>query len=277
MHVGIVGYGAVGRALGRFFARSESLHVRVYDTCIAQYASLENLLAVDRCDIVFVAVPTPYDEARQTCNTSIVEEIIDTLSSPVCIKSTIPPGTTDALIARTGKPIAFSPEYIGESPGHPWLEIDSCGFVVLSGDQTACGLARKVYETVALPDLRYFQTTALTAELGKYMENSYLAWKVSFVNQFYDLAVAAGIDFAELREMFLLDSRVGESHTQVSPERGFGGKCLPKDLRAIAAWARQNDCQAALIEAIVAYNERIRAAQTRSGGEASAAAYLPMI
>ena len=54
--------------------------------------------------------------------------------------------------------------------------------------------------------------------------------------------------------MFLLDTRVGESHTRVAPERGFGGKCIPKDLQTIVAWARQSGAPATLVEAI-AYNK----------------------
>jgi len=258
MHVGLVGYGVVGRALGRFLSRSPSLRVSIFDKFLPGHASPRDLISVDRADVVFVSVPTPYDQAAGACDISAVEESIGALSAPACIKSTIPPGTTDALIKQTGKHIAFSPEYVGESFGHPWPEVDDCGFAVFGGDEIACSLARQVYEHVARPSFRYFMTTAITAELGKYMENAFLASKVAFVNQFYDLAARTGIEFEELRQMFLLDARVGESHTRVSRERGFGGKCLPKDLQTIAAWARQSGTPAALLEAILAYNEAAR-------------------
>jgi UDPglucose 6-dehydrogenase len=244
--------------MGRFLRRSDSIRLHVYDRFIPDYAAAADFEAVNRSEVVFIAVPTPYDTQREACDVSIVAEVVGELSTSICIKSTIPPGTTDALIARTGKRICFSPEYIGEAPGHPWPEIDGCGFVVFGGDSHACAFAQAAYEAAARPDLRYFTTSALTAELGKYMENAYLASKVTFVNQFYDLAAAAGVDFEELRTMFLLDSRVGESHTTVSRERGFGGKCLPKDLQAIVAWARERDCPAIVLEAILAYNESAR-------------------
>lgn len=259
MHVGLVGYGVVGRALGRFLGRSPSLRLSVFDKFLPGHASRQDLMSVDRAEIVFVSVPTPYDAAAEACDISAVEESIESLSAPVCIKSTVPPGTTDALASQTGKHIAFSPEYIGESPGHPWPEIDDCGFAVFGGDEIACRLACKAYEHVARPSFRYFMTTAITAELGKYMENAFLASKVAFVNQFYDLAMETGVEFEPLRRMFLLDARVGESHTRVSLERGFGGKCLPKDLQAVAAWARQNGSPAPLLEAILAYNAATRA------------------
>jgi len=81
--------------------------------------------------------------------------------------------------------------------------------------------------------------------------------KVVFVNQFYDLARSAGVDYEELRRLFLLDERVRASHTEVYPDRGFSGKCLPKDVKAIIAWARGR-ADATLLSNILAYNERLR-------------------
>jgi UDP-glucose 6-dehydrogenase len=95
------------------------------------------------------------------------------------------------------------------------------------------------------------------------MENAFLATKVAFVNQFYDLAHAANVDYAELRELFLLDARVGPSHTEVFAERGFGGKCLPKDLKAIVAWARDR-VDATLLSGVLGYNGRLRERKTLS-------------
>ncbi len=66
------------------------------------------------------------------------------------------------------------------------------------------------------------------------MVNSYLAAKVIFVNEFYDLAQALGVDYTLLRETWLADPRIGRSHTFVySEKRGFGGSCFPKDTAAI--------------------------------------------
>jgi UDPglucose 6-dehydrogenase len=256
MQVGIAGYGVVGKALARFFSRPQAHAVRVYDKYLQPFDSPENLRSLDRCDIVFIAVPTPYDAVASCCDLSAVNEIVDALTAPLCIKSTVPPGTVDSLIKTTGKRIAFSPEYVGESPAHPWREIGDCGFVVVGGDAEACVRTLDAHRAVA-PDLQLVQTAAAAAELVKYMENAFLATKVAFVNQFYDLARDAGVGFDEVRKLFLLDSRVGESHTVVSAERGFGGKCLPKDLHSIVAWAGQG-ASAPLLQAVLEYNESVR-------------------
>jgi UDPglucose 6-dehydrogenase len=266
MDIGIVGYGVVGRALARLFRRCDAHRVHIYDKNIQEYSSQQRLAVLDQSDIVFIAVPTPYDLEQHACDTSIVATMVRTISAPMCIKSTVPPGTTDDLIRSTGKSIAVSPEYVGESLGHPWLEVYDCGFVIFGGSATASAHARQAYASASPVALNFVETSARAAELVKYMENSFLATKVAFMNQFYDLATAAGVDFAEARKLFLLDCRVGDSHSTVTPERGFGGKCLPKDIQSIVAWAEPAG-GAPLLEAVLQYNDFVR---TSSGQESVA-------
>jgi UDPglucose 6-dehydrogenase len=257
MRIGIVGYGVLGHALARFFGRSGAHRVAIYDKYLAEHCSRANLLAVDACDVVFVAVPTPYDPVLNGCDVSNVVEVVDRLTAPVCIKSTVPPGTIDELRASTGKRIAYSPEYLGEAPGHPWPNVDDCGFVVLAGDARVCALVRRAYESSARTPLQYVNTDARTAELAKYMENCFLATKVAFVNQFHELAESAGVDFETLRGIFVRDPRVGASHTHVTAERGFGGKCLPKDMASLIGWAGGASA-APLLQSVLDYNTGVK-------------------
>jgi UDPglucose 6-dehydrogenase len=257
MKIGVVGHGTVGSALARFFKRSGRHDVAVYDAFREPYASEECLAAVNAGDIAFIAVPTPFDARTGACDLSAVRDVVGSLNVPLCIKSTVPPGTTDALVRDTGKQIAFSPEYLGESDGHPWREADDCGFLVVGGERSVRALVRAAYASSSASELRYVETDARTAELAKYMENSFLATKVAFMNQFADLAAQSGTDFDEVRSIFLLDPRVGESHTRVTPERGFGGRCLPKDLNALVSWSG-GPSRAPLIQAVLDYNTSIR-------------------
>jgi UDP-glucose 6-dehydrogenase len=103
------------------------------------------------------------------------------------------------------------------------------------------------------------QTDARTAELTKYMENAFLAMKVAFCNEFYDLAGSIGVDYNELRELWLLDQRVGRSHTWVHPDdRGFGGECLPKDLEALLRAVEEAGTPSGLLHAVARSNELVR-------------------
>lgn len=104
-----------------------------------------------------------------------------------------------------------------------------------------------------------------TAELCKYMEKSYLAMKVAFMNQFYDIASAFDVDFDCLREVWLAGPRIGTSHTWVTEERGFRGRCLPKDVSALIS-AMMEKGGAPLLEAVLEYNTDLcrQADRTRS-------------
>ena len=258
LRIGIVGYGAVGKALARLFDLSPAGHrVVVYDKHLPEFRSDAQVEALNVCDIVFVAVPTPYDETLGRCDVSNVVDIVRRIAAPMCVKSTVPPGTIEHLTRLTTKRIAYSPEYLGESPGHPWREADSSGFVILAGDPLACDRVQMAYESSSPARLRYVRTDVRTAELAKYMENCFLATKVAFVNQFYDLARSAGVDYTALRDLFLCDPRVGESHTEVTEERGFAGKCLPKDLRSLIAWAG-GPSEAPLLQSVADYNDSLK-------------------
>ena len=225
MRIGVIGYGTVGASLVRFLKRRKH-PVAIYDKYLDEYCSERDVEAINDVDIVFVAVPTPYEPRLAAADLSAVYDAISLVkSAPICLKSTVPPGTFDALRRFVPRSLAYSPEYVGEAKGHPWREIGDCGFVVAAGDDEACALVRDAC-CAGAEDLRFVRTGIATAELAKYMENCFLATKVAFVNQFYDMAQACGVDYDELRAIFLLDSRVGESHTVVTAERGFGGRCL---------------------------------------------------
>jgi UDPglucose 6-dehydrogenase len=159
----------------------------------------------------------------------------------------------DRLVYETAKAICFSPEYIGEQPGHPWREESACGFVIVGGTPALCDLVAGAYSAIAGDDLKYFCSTARTAELCKYMENSFLATKVAFVNQFYDIASTLQVDFGDLLRLWLADPRIGSSHTDVTVERGFRGRCLPKDIAAIIAIMEEYG-GAPLLQAVMEYN-----------------------
>lgn len=257
MRIGIAGFGTVGKAVGRLFASGAQPELRIFDKYLDEHCGLDRLRELNDCDVVFVCVPTPFDEGRHTCDLSAILDIVRSVSAPMCIKSTVPPGTVDWLTSHTKKRIAFSPEYIGESSGHVWPEATSCGFVIIGGDPEACRITRLAYESCARSSIRIVETSARAAELAKLMTNCYLATKVSFVNQFFDLASAIGVDYGELRELFLMDPRVESSHTVVTSERGFAGKCLPKDVSNTIAWAEQYG-GAPLLEAVADYNRNVR-------------------
>jgi UDPglucose 6-dehydrogenase len=263
--IGIVGYGVVGKALARLFGYGRhNPDLEVHDKYLEGMNSEGHRAAIQKCDIVFVAVPTP-EAADGSCDLSAVEEVIDWASPPICVKSTVPPGTTDRLAKSTGKKICFSPEYIGETAWHVWKGVEDCGFIIVGGEKPVCSLVVRAYQRYLGPLPCYHITDAKTAELCKYMSNTFLATKVAFVNQFYDLAQGFGVDFDKLRELWLADPRIGRSHTMVTEERGYRGRCLPKEMAALIK-AAHSFGGAPLLEAVDRYNDALchRSDESRS-------------
>jgi UDPglucose 6-dehydrogenase len=249
--VAIVGYGAVGKGIKQLFPQAV-----VYDEPLG----LGTREAVNGCQYAFIAVPTPA-RPNGACDTAIVENVLSWIESDIIvIRSTVSVGTTERLARATGKNIVFQPEFgPGETPDHHFSDLRRIRWVILGGDRPSTVAVTDLYKTTFNADLTIYQTDSRTAELTKYMENCFLAVKVTFCNEFYDIAQGLGVDYNELRELWLLDPRVGRSHTFVLPDdRGFGGKCLPKDLRAMTYTAEGAGCSPTLLLATAQANAAVR-------------------
>ena len=270
--VACVGGGVVGTAT-RALCGPETV---VYDVRKEPGYTQDRSL-VNSCDVAFIAVPTPMAGDR-TCDTSIVEEVIAWVTCPlIIIRSTVAPGTTDRLARKYKRNVVFQPEYLGETPAHMFGRMAEREFVVLGGTKENVSKAADFYKHYYNAMVRFYFCDALTAEVCKYMENAFYAVKVTFMNEFYDIAQAHGVDFNELREVWLADTRISRDHTFVYPDsRGFSGKCLPKDVNAIVQSCLQNEYTPRLLEATLAINERFLALNERKApaGDGAAAREL---
>jgi len=229
----IGGHGYVGKSVVDFFQDHYETVVR--DVGLSADAGAD-------ADMAVVCVPTPMgDEGR--CDTSIVETVIAESCFPLyLIKSAVPPGTTERLSNKYNKRIVVSPEYIGEGKYMmPWwdgkphpTDMKKHNFQIFGGDRMDTTVMVEIFSKVLGPYAKYHQTDAKTAELVKYMENCFFATKVTFCHEFYRIAKVFGIDYSELRELWLADERVDRGSTAVfDGALGYSGKCLPKDISAI--------------------------------------------
>lgn len=253
MRVGIAGYGSIGQFIAELFGARHDLVL--YDPP----KGLGSAEALDDCDFVFICVPTP-PRPDGSCDTTAVEEMVASVTprrALIC-HSTVAIGTTERLLQLYGKPLVYVPEYAGERPDHPYRNVENQTFLFLGGRPGETAAVEELYRTV-LPDAtRYYHVPPTVAEVVKYMENAFLALKVTFCNEFYDLCRALGVDYELVRSLWVQDFRIGESHTRVTPERGYGGKCLPKDVAAVCATARSLGVPLELLETAQRVNERVR-------------------
>jgi len=213
-----------------------------------------------------ISVPTP-PQKDGSGDTSLVEEtVIKSKHQYYLIKSTVVPGTSRRLVEKTGKKIAFSPEYLGEGKyavpfwkdyPHP-TDMKFHQFHIFGGERQTTRAWVEVWQKVAGWGSTYVQTDSTTAELVKYMENTIFSTKKIFCDEFYDIARAFGVDYNELKELWLLDGRIGRSHTLIYPDkRGFVGKCLPKDVVALVRVAEKAGYSPELIKSVLAVNQEM--------------------
>jgi len=252
--VGVVGGGVVGGAMEQLCG-PETI---IYDPYKPELAG--NKDAINTCDVVFICVPTPMSDDG-SCNTSIVEETVAWVEAPLMIiRSTVAPGTTERLCKQYNKHVVFQPEYLGETVGHVFGSMAEREFVVLGGTPEDVSRAADFYKHYYNSMVHMYFADATTAEVCKYMENAFYAMKVVFANEFYDIAKTHGVDFNVLRELWLADTRISRDHTFVYPDnRGFSGKCLPKDCNAIVYSSRQRGYEPKFMAACLKINDELRA------------------
>lgn len=239
----IVGYGIVGHNLHN---ELNKLNIDIYDKYKIENNTKRDNIKYDFC---FICVDTPYIDENNVCDISQLENaLIENESDIYIIKSTILPQTTEKLSKEFNKKIIFSPEYYGGTQHCNNYNFD---FTILGGEKESCLKVQQLLQEVYDGRHIFRIVDSQTAELCKYMENSFLATKVAFCIQFYELAKKIGVNYEELRECFILDPRVNPSHTFVYEEHPYyKSHCLDKDVPAIA-----NFLNAEFLKAVIVFND----------------------
>jgi len=163
---------------------------------------------------------------------------MDISDPPILVlKSTIPPGTTKRINKTCAFNVCFSPEFLTEA--NSFSDFKNQTRIIIGGNpKIKCADAKKVKTMFRkpFPNIPIIVTKSETAEMVKYFINCFLATKVSFANEMYQVCEEANLDFSKVVEYALYDQRIGQSHLSVpGPDGslGFGGHCFPKDLNAV--------------------------------------------
>ena len=239
--VGVIGNGFVGEAIS--FAFSSVSDIYVYD--IDPLKSLDDLESVHSCDFVFVCVPTPmYEDGSQ--DLSYVEGVFEKAThKPVYIlKSTVLPGTTESLSEKYSNiKIIFSPEFLTERTAK--LDMLTQSRIILGGELLLTEKAKTLFnERFKIKNI--IQTDSKTAELTKYMNNTFFATKVSIMNEFKLLCDKIGSNWEDALKGFVSDGRIGDSHLNVpghDGKLGYGGTCFPKDVNALLSFSKKHNIE----------------------------------
>lgn len=249
--IGVIGKGFVGSAVTFGFSpgTGADYEIRVFDKDPTKSThSLSD--TINNSDFVFISVPTPSDKngvinlkILDDCLKSITEVIEAKSSTIFLIRSTIVPGSSKAFQEKYNKlRLVFNPEFLTERSAS--FDFISQTRYVLGGSKKDTSAVAELYKNRFGRTISVVETDFESAELIKYMCNTYFAMKVSFLNEMKILSDKAGADWDDCIEGFIRDGRIGHSHMNVpgpDGKLGFGGSCFPKDIQAIIKFAESKN------------------------------------
>ena len=230
MKIGIIGLGFVGGAVAHAH-RNQELVIRDPRLGVDS-ASIEE---IKTCDAVYVCVPSPMLDSGHCDDSymrSVLKELVDYDKVIIC-KSTIPPGVYASLQQHYPN-IVHAPEFLTAANAN--FDYVNATWMLVGGDSKWADDAIAIIKSGELSATHYHKTNITTASLFKYIANSFMATKVTFMNEMFNLAAQVSVDWNEIKQIAKNDSRLGNTHWDVpGPDGlfGYGGACFSKDVSAI--------------------------------------------
>jgi len=257
MKISIIGNGFVGNAI--YQTMKHFYDFCVYD--IDENKSYNTFQEVNDTNIIFVCVPTPMSYKDGSFDLSIMKDSIRPLSNGkiLIIKSTITPAAAEELISEYPEHhFVFNPEFLSEKTAVE--DFKNQKRIVLGGDPKIVKKVEQLYYNV-FPDCEYIKTDYKTACFTKYLCNCFFAAKIALMNEFYEIAASEGVCWDTAMKGFIASGWVNPMHTMVpGPDgnRGFGGKCFPKDINAFIKYSEANNTDPIILKAAWNKNLKIR-------------------
>ena len=265
MKLGVIGQGFVGGAV--YQGMKNYFDVYTYDIngkCTE--SSLFEL--IEKVNVTFLCLPTPMRKSGE-CDLSIVENclsqvdmLVKSLNKKdfiVIIKSTIPPGTTERLNkSNENINVIFNPEFLTEA--NAIEDYKNQNRIIVGGDRPWTSTVKTIFEK-AFPQVPIIKTSSTIAEMVKYVTNTFLATKISFANEMFQICQGLDIDFDKVIEYSKYDGRLGNSHWSVpghDGDFGYGGHCFPKDIAALNHVAEELGVKSTMLKAAIDKNKEVR-------------------
>jgi nucleotide sugar dehydrogenase len=269
MKIGIIGQGFVGTAVNEGLKKYHKIEtfdlIENKSTC----KSIQEL--VNKTKAIFVCVPTPM-QIGGSCYLGFVEEVLEKINEAcmmpdgygfmtmnVAIKSTIPPGTTEIFNKKyIALKISFNPEFLTEA--NSIEDFKNQNRIIIGGPRPSSTVFKRIYSK-AFPKVPIIKTGSTTAEMVKYFVNCFLATKVSFANEMYQICEDLNIDYDKVTEYVKYDERIGDTHLNVpgpDGDFGYGGHCFPKDVKALISLAHDLNVSPRMLTATECKNNDVR-------------------
>ena len=215
--------------------------------------------------VIFIAVGTPSD-ADGSADLKFIEEVAQEIArnmdgyKVVVVKSTVPVGTCrrlkqlikDHQVRPTRFDIVSNPEFQREGSAiEDFMRPDRV--TIGAESEQAIAIMKDIYSALYIIETPFVITSLETAEMIKYASNSFLATKISFINEIANLCEAVGADVHHVARAMGLDGRIGKKFLHPGP--GYGGSCFPKDTRALWKMAQESGYSFKILDAVIKANE----------------------
>ena len=221
--------------------------------------------SIKDADIIFITVGTPSKRIEGEADLSFVWDVAEEISyniSKYCIvvtKSTVPVGTTMEVKKIISKKIdersfdvVSNPEFLREGSAiNDFMRPDRV--VIGCQNKKTEDIMKELYRPLYLLETPIVSTTVESAEIIKYASNSFLATKISFINQVADLCEKVGADVQDVAKGMGIDKRIGDKFLHAGP--GYGGSCFPKDVKAFIKTANKHDVDLSILSSVDNFNE----------------------
>lgn len=255
----VIGLGFVGSALHKSFALKKVAPLGGYDRFKnGGIGSLEECMC---SPIIFLCLPTLYDEIRGEYDKTAIRETLENLSKHnysgvVVLKSTVEPGTTEDL-SKTypDLTIIHNPEFL--SAATAFIDFHNQTHIVLGQGQNCSNESLKVvhdFYATYYPDAVISECKSVESESMKSFVNSFYAVKIQFFNELYLLCQNIGADFETIKRLMMKNDWINPMHTQVPGHDGklsYGGACFPKDTNALLQCMKKNESPHQVLEGCV--------------------------
>ena len=221
--------------------------------------------SVKDVDIIFITVGTPSKRIEGEADLTYVWDVAEQISCNInkyCIvvtKSTVPVGTTKKVkniiskkISEKNFDVVSNPEFLREGSAlNDFMRPDRV--VIGCENKKSEDIMKELYRPLYLIEAPIISTTIESSEVIKYASNSFLATKISFINQVADLCEKVGADVQEVARGMGIDKRIGKKFLHAGP--GYGGSCFPKDVKAFVRTAEKHNINLSILSAVDEFNE----------------------
>jgi UDPglucose 6-dehydrogenase len=267
MNIGIIGQGFVGNAV--YEGMRNYFNIFTFDKDPNKFSNVKNIFeVVKNTEITFLCVPTPMKKSGE-CDFGIISSALNDIANCVetlkkdgyivIIKSTIPPGTTEYFSnIFTKLNIVFNPEFLTEANAID--DYKNQNRIIIGGERYGTTKVKQMFSK-AFPQVPIIKTSSTIAEMIKYVTNTFLATKISFANEIFQICQNLNIDYDKVIEYARYDKRLGNSHWSVpgpDGDFGYGGHCFPKDIAALKYVADMMGISTTILDASIKKNKEVR-------------------